>query len=94
MPAPCNAKHISLGFTPPAPLNRVQPVKFTPVISKRISLGYLQGVQLGWNLHPACNIDKNVHIETECFNLLKLDLTIPPGICNSNMRFFKKAPPT
>ena len=37
------------GFTPHAPLNRVQPVKFTPVIAKRISLGYPQGVQPGWN---------------------------------------------
>ncbi len=38
------------GFTPHAPLNRVHPVKFTPVIAKRISLGYPQGVQPGWNL--------------------------------------------
>ena len=39
----------SAGFTPHAPLNRVHPVKFTPVIAKRISLGYPQGVQPGWN---------------------------------------------
>ena len=39
----------SAGFTPHAPLNRVHPVKFTPVIAKRISLGYPPGVQLGWN---------------------------------------------
>ena len=37
------------GFTPHAPLNRVHPVKFTPVTAKRISLGYPQGVQPGWN---------------------------------------------
>jgi hypothetical protein len=34
---------------PHAPLNRVHPVKFTPVIAKCISLGYPQGVQPGWN---------------------------------------------
>ena len=47
------------GFTPHAPLNRVHPVKFTPVIAKRISLGYPQGVQPGWNpwgyFTGACN---------------------------------------
>ena len=37
------------GFTPHAPLNRVHPVKFTSVTAERISLGYPQGVQPGWN---------------------------------------------
>jgi hypothetical protein len=32
-----------------------------------------------WNLYPACNVDKNGHIETESFNLLKPDGTIPLG---------------
>jgi hypothetical protein len=36
------------GFTSHAPLNRVHPVKFTPVTAKRISLGYPPGVQPGW----------------------------------------------
>ena len=40
------------GFTPHAPLNRVHPVKFTPVTAKRISLGYPQGIQPGWNVYP------------------------------------------
>jgi hypothetical protein len=43
-----------------------------------------------WNLYPARNVDTNGHIEVECFNLLTPDGTIPLGICNSNMRFFKK----
>ena len=46
-----------------------------------------------WNLYPARNVDTNGHIDAECFNLLKPDGTIPLGIYNSNMRFFKKAPP-
>jgi hypothetical protein len=71
---------IPLGFTPPAPLNRVQPVKSTPVISKRISQGCLQGVQLGWNLYPTCNLNKNGHIEVESFNLLNPDGSIPLGL--------------
>jgi len=37
-------------FILPAPLNRVHPVKFTPVTAKRISLGDPPGVQLGLNL--------------------------------------------
>jgi len=41
-----------VGFAPPAPLNRVHPVKFTPVTAKHISLGYPPGVQLGCNVHP------------------------------------------
>ena len=32
-----------------------------------------------WNLYPARNVDTNSHIETECFNLLKPDGTIPLG---------------
>jgi hypothetical protein len=71
--------HQSGGFTPHAPLNRVHPVKFTSVTAKRISLGYLQGVQLGCNLYPARNVDINGHIEVEYFNLLKPDGTIPLG---------------
>ena len=63
MPAPCNAKYISLGSIP-------------------------------WNLYPARNVNTNVHIEKEFFNLLKPDGTIPLGICNSNIRFFQKAPQT
>jgi hypothetical protein len=47
-----------------------------------------------WNLYPARNVNTNGHIELECFNLLKPDLTIPLGICNSKKRFFQKAPPT
>jgi hypothetical protein len=43
-----------------------------------------------WNLYPARNVDTNVHIEKEFFNLLKPDGTIPLGICNSNMRISKK----
>ena len=43
-----------------------------------------------WNLYPACNVDTNGHIEAECFNLLKPDGTIPPGICNSKKKSFKK----
>jgi len=43
-----------------------------------------------WNLYPARNVDTNVHIEKEFFNLLKPDGTVPLGICNSNIRFFKK----
>jgi len=43
-----------------------------------------------WNLYPARNVDKNGHIEVEYFNLLTPEGTIPLGICNSNMRFFKK----
>jgi hypothetical protein len=49
-PNPCSrGDFIPLGPTPHAPLNRVHPVKFTPVTAKRISLGYPQGVQPGWN---------------------------------------------
>jgi len=47
-----------------------------------------------WNLYPARNVDTNGHIEVEYFNLLTPDGTIPLGICNSNMRFFQKAPQT
>jgi len=43
-----------------------------------------------WNLYPARNVNTNGHIEVECFNSLTPDGTIPLGICNSNMRFFKK----
>jgi hypothetical protein len=43
-----------------------------------------------WNLYPARNVDTNGNIEVVYFNLLKPDGTIPLGICNSNMRFFKK----
>ena len=43
-----------------------------------------------WNLYPARNVDTDGHIEVECFNLLTPDGTIPLGICNSNIRLFKK----
>ena len=43
-----------------------------------------------WNLYPARNVDTNVHIEKEFFNLLKPDDTIPLGISTSNMRFPQK----
>jgi len=45
-----------------------------------------------WNLYPARNVNTNGHIEVEYFNLLTPDATIPLGICNSNIRFFQKAP--
>jgi len=47
---------------------------FTPWNAKHISLGFTP-----WNLYPACNIDKNGHIEVESFNFYKPDLTIPLG---------------
>lgn len=47
-----------------------------------------------WNLYPARNVDTNGLIEKEFFNLLTPDGTIPLELCNSNMRFFQKAPPT
>ena len=62
---------------------------FTPCNAKPISLG-----PAPWNLYPARNVNTNVHIEKEFFNLLKPDGTIPLGICNSNIRFFQKAPQT
>ena len=43
------------------------------------------------NLYPACNIDKNGHIEVENFNLLKPDLTIPLGFCHYRKRFSKSS---
>ena len=62
---------------------------FTPCNAKPISLG-----PAPWNLYPARNVDTNGHIQAECFNLLKPDLTIPLGVCHFNIRSFKKAPPT
>ena len=57
----------------------------TGVESATIPLG-----PVPWNLYPARNINTNGHIEVEYYNLLTSDGTIPLGICNSNMRFFKK----
>jgi len=44
------------------------------------------------NLYPACNLDKNGHIEVESFNLLTPDGTIPLGIYCSIKSLFQKAP--
>ena len=44
-----------------------------------------------WNLYPARNVNTNGHIEVEYFNLLKPDSTVPLGICNSSMRFYKSS---
>ena len=43
-----------------------------------------------WNLYPACNIDKNGHIEVENFNLLTPDGTIPLGFYHSKKTFSQK----
>jgi len=45
------------------------------------------GEHTPWNLFPACNLDKNGHIEVEYFNLLTTDGTIPLGICQLNTAF-------
>ena len=54
--------------------------------AKPISLGLAP-----WNLYPACNLDKNGHIEVESINLLKLDLTIPLGFYFSKKSFPKSS---
>jgi len=43
-----------------------------------------------WNLYPARNIETNGYIQTEYFNLLKPDLTIPLGLYCSKKRFLQK----
>jgi len=86
----------------PAPCNEIRPKKYLspgiPVVPLwQNSCNQSCAIPLGpapWNLYPARNVDTNTHIEVECFNLLKPDGIIPPGICNSNIRFFQKAPPT
>jgi len=79
------------GFTPRAPLNRVHPVKFTPVIAKRISLGYPQGVQPGWNpwgYFPGTlfRVPHSVLGIRKCAML-----AIPLGLCHSKKRFPKSS---
>jgi len=44
-----------------------------------------------WNLYPARNVNTNVYIKVECFNLLKPDGTIPLGIYISSKRFSKSS---
>ena len=43
-----------------------------------------------WNLYPASNVDTNVHVEKEFFNLLKPDGTIPLGCYCSKKKSFQK----
>jgi len=77
------------------PSSAINPILVYQVWARGIQQG--GPISLGpapWNLYPARNINTNGHIEGECFNLLTPDGTIPLGICNSNMRFFPKAPPT
>ena len=76
------------GFTPSAQLNVFNFLFNRGGMPLTIPMG-----PTPWNLYPACPIDTNGHIEIECFNSLKPDGTIPLGICNSNRRFFQKAPP-
>jgi hypothetical protein len=108
MPAPCNAKPISLGFTP---WNEIRPKKYfspgLPVVplwqnscnlSCAIPLGFTPPVEdtvcgAPWNLYPARNVNTNGHIEVKCFNLLKPDGTIPLGP-SILKKVFQKAPPT
>jgi len=46
-----------------------------PCNAKPISLGLAP-----WNLYPARNVDTNVHIEVEHFNLVKRDGPVPLGL--------------
>jgi len=48
----CHLTIVKKRFIPPAPWNRVHPLKFTSVTAKRISLGDPLGVQLGLNARP------------------------------------------
>jgi hypothetical protein len=75
-------------------------VPLNPILADQV---WARGIQQGgpiplrpasWNLYPACNVDKNGHIETESFNLLKPDGTIPLGFYCSKKKSFQKAPPT
>jgi len=75
---------ISLGS---APWNQIRPKKYPspgiPVVPLWQNFWNVRyAISLGsapWNPYPACNIDKNGHIEAESFNLYKPDLTIPLG---------------
>jgi hypothetical protein len=75
---------ISLGL---APWNEIRPKKYpspgiTVVPLWQNSCNLSCAISLGsapWNLYPARNVDTNVHIEKEFFNLLKPDGTIPLG---------------
>jgi hypothetical protein len=75
---------ISLGS---APWNEIRPKKylspgipFVPLWQNSCNLSC--AIPLGpapWNLYHARNVNTNGHIEGECFNLLKPDVTISLG---------------
>ncbi len=87
MPAPwnesCPGEHLSFGsFAIPLAQNLSHR-------SHTIPLGFTP-----CNVYPACLLARSDCIGEDRLNLLNRSDVIPLGICNSNIRFSPKAPPT